>query len=69
MSPLVAATALTEAEAQTKKARLSLLGMIWLRMSVNTAPHKKTAAVAAIAKVASGASVALSTPKSVKAQI
>ena len=65
----MAATALTEAEAQTKKARLSLLGMIWLWMSVTTAPHRKTAAVATISTVASGTSAALSTPKSVKAQM
>ena len=69
VSPFVAATALTAAEAQTKKTRLSLLGIIWLRMSVITAPHRKTAAVATISKVASGTSAALSIPKRIKAQM
>ena len=69
VSPLTAVIALTAAEAQTKKARLSLLGIIWLRMSVITAPHKKTAAVAVISTAASGASAALSTPKRVKVQM
>ena len=65
----MAATALTAAEAQTKKARLSLLGIIWLRMSVITAAHKKTVAVATISTAAPGARAALSTPKRVKVQI
>ena len=69
VSPFVAATALTAAEAQAKKARLSLLGIIWLRMSVITAPHRKTAAVATISAVASGAMAALSTPKRIKVQM
>ena len=45
------------------------MGIIWLRMSVITAPHKKTVAVATTSTAASGASAALSTPKDSKVQM
>ncbi len=69
MSPLAKATAFTATKEQMKKARLSLFAMIWLRMSVTTAQHRKKVAVATISTVASGASVALSVPRSVKRQM